>query len=431
MERNAPVSPFFWSPRRIFLTTIIVVLIAAGAYLFIHFRLVFFLLFTAIVLSTAIIPIVEQLEKWHIPRPIGMVLIALLALAVLVAFTLIVAPMMIEQGATITSLASQWYQQGHQILLQSSSLMLRRIARQLPTALPLIAPSPAPGQETNSLDLIQQAITIIEVILSNLLTIGAVALLAGGWILEGERTSKIVLLAFPPDQRETVRDFFAEAGRKVGAYTRGLAILSSVIGSLSMIAYLIIGLPNVLLLGILAGIFELIPLVGPLLASVPALIIAVSVDPSKVISVIIASVVIQLFENNLIVPRVMDRTVGVNPVVSLLAFLAFGALFGFVGALLAIPLAAVIQIMLRRFVFEAEQTNQEPPPGRDAISMLRYEAHSLMLDVRKRVRDKEEELTAGVDEIEDSMEAIAQDLDSILVGMEKSDSEQRAGGQKA
>ncbi len=256
------------------------------------------------------------------------------------------------------------------------------------------------------------------------------ALLAGGWILEGERTGRIVLLAFPPDQRETVRDFFAEAGRKVGAYTRGLAILSTVIGTLSMIAYLIIGLPNVLLLAILAGVFELIPLVGPLLASVPAIIIAISVDPSKVIYVIIASVVIQLFENHLIVPRVMDRTVGVNPVVSLLAFLAFGALFGFVGALLAIPLAAIIQITLRRFVFEAEQTNQEPP-GRDAISMLRYEARNLVLDVRKRVRDKEEELTAGVDEIEDSMEAIAQDQIQFWWEWKNQKSGQRAGGQKA
>jgi uncharacterized membrane protein len=114
----------------------------------------------------------------------------------------------------------------------------------------------------------------------------------------------------------------------------------------------------------------------------------------------------------------MNRAVGINPVASLLAFIAFGSIFGFVGALLAIPLAAVIQLTLNRFLFKAPLTEQQPPVGRDRFSTLRYEAQDLVQDVRKQVRDKETELDHRADELEDTVEAIVQDLDSILATAE-------------
>ena len=126
-----------------------------------------------------------------------------------------------------------------------------------------------------------------------------------------------------------------------------------------------------------------------------------------------------MLENNLIVPRVMARAVGVNPVASLLAFIAFGTIFGFVGALLAIPLAAVVQLILNRLVFNINTSDASPPSGRDALSSLRYEAQGLAQDVRKQVRHKEDELNETSDQVEDAMEAVIQDLDSILAQAEQ------------
>jgi hypothetical protein len=127
-----------------------------------------------------------------------------------------------------------------------------------------------------------------------------------------------------------------------------------------------------------------------------------------------AYILIQLLESHVIVPRVMDRAVGVNPVASLLAFVAFGAIFGFLGAVMAVPLAAVVQLILNRFVFTTPTVEQAPPAGRNTISTLRYETQNLMQDVRKQVREKGAEVSARADRIEDEMESIAQDLDSIL-----------------
>jgi predicted PurR-regulated permease PerM len=425
-ERDPAPNPLPWPPRRVALATLIVVGIAAAFWIVIQFRLVFFSLFIAIVLSTAVTPLVTRLERTGIPRSISLLLVALFTMALIVVFILLVAPLIIEQWAQISALLSEWYQDLRRALVQSPSLLVRRIARQLPLFLPLSLPSPSPdtSAQDQARQFIDQLMLMGGALLRSMMTIVGVGLLVAFWILEGERNNRFLMMAVPQLYRETVREFMADASEKVGSYTRGLVMLSLVVGVLAMVAYMIIGLPNVLLLGILAGIMEAVPLVGPLLGAIPAIAVAISYDPEKVIWVVAATVIIQSLENYLIVPRVMNRAVGVNPVAGLLAFLTFGAIFGFTGALLAIPLAALIQLILNQVLFQTDNTQQDLPIGRDRVSMLRYEAQNLVQDVRKQVRDKETELEAGADLVEDAMEAIVLDLDSILAKAEQANEKQ-------
>jgi predicted PurR-regulated permease PerM len=424
MEQSEPRSTP-WPPSRVALATLIVLGVLAGFWILFRFRLVFFSLFTAIVLSTAFTPIIDRLQRWKISRTVSIILISLVLLAAIILLVLTLAPLLIEQWATFSALLGGWYRELRDVLLESTSLLVRRIARQLPRALPLTLPTPGPADSVGeeALDLVQQALAMGSSVLRSILTVLGIGLLTSFWILEGDRVKRIFLLAFHTQRRDSIREFLAEIEEKVGAYTRGLVVLSGIIGGMALAAYLIIGLPNALLLAIFAGIMEAVPLIGPTLGAVPAILIAASTDPSKIIWVIVATAIFQTLENNLIVPRVMDRSVGVNPVVSLLAFIAFGTIFGFVGALLAIPLAAVIQITLRRYLFQSNPVEQNPPVRRDAVSALRYEAQNLALDVRKQVREKETELDERADEVEDAMEAIVQDLDSILAQAETSPDE--------
>jgi hypothetical protein len=122
----------------------------------------------------------------------------------------------------------------------------------------------------------------------------------------------------------------------------------------------------------------------------------------------------QAVENNLLVPRIMRQSVGVNPIVTLLALAAFTSLLGLPGALLAVPIAAIIQLLLNQFVLQAENQEEVAPAGRDQISLLRYEAQDLALDVRKQLRQKEDLTDQEVDRVEDDIEQIASDLDRIL-----------------
>ena len=131
----------------------------------------------------------------------------------------------------------------------------------------------------------------------------------------------------------------------------------------------------------------------------------------------VATVVIQQVENSVLVPRVMRKAVGVNPFVSLLAIFAFNSLFGIAGALMAIPIAAILQLILDRFVFQPGTQETEITTGRDYASRLRYEAQDLAQDLRKQARLKKGGsvlIVKQIDNVMDEIEAITTDLDSLL-----------------
>src|SRR4030095_2345068 len=97
----------------------------------------------------------------------------------------------------------------------------------------------------------------------------------------------------------------------------------------------------------------------------PAALVALSIGPDRLIWVIVATIIIQQLENSLLVPRIMRKAVGVNPFVTLLALFAFGSFFGLAGALMAIPIAAMIQLVLNHFVFKQATVEMEVSEGRD------------------------------------------------------------------
>ncbi|HEY5117945.1 MAG TPA: AI-2E family transporter, partial [Anaerolineales bacterium] len=134
--------------------------------------------------------------------------------------------------------------------------------------------------------------------------------------------------------------------------------------------------------------------------------------------VIVATLVIQELENIFLVPRIMRKAMGVNPFVTLLAIFAFGSLFGVPGALMAIPMAAFIQLLLDHFVFHpANSLEPEVSAGRDYASRLRYEAQDLAQDLRKQARlkkDGSDLRVKQIDQVMDEIETIATDLDALL-----------------
>ena len=196
------------------------------------------------------------------------------------------------------------------------------------------------------------------------------------------------MLLVPKEQRKNISELILAMETKVGSYIAGQGILCLIVGIMALAAYLLIGLPNALVLALVAGVLEAVPMVGPLLGAIPAVVVALAIAPSKLIWVIIATLVIQQLENSVLVPRVMRKAVGVNPFVSLLAIFAFSSFFGVAGALMAIPMAAIIQLLLDRFVFQPGTIESEVSTGRDYASRLRYDAQDLAQDLRKQARLK-------------------------------------------
>jgi predicted PurR-regulated permease PerM len=253
---------------------------------------------------------------------------------------------------------------------------------------------------------------------ANIIFGGMVLLLLGFyWTLDGPRIIQSFLPLVPTGQRESIGELISAMETKVGFYIAGQAVLCLVIGVMALVAYLLIGLPNVLVLALLAGVMEAIPLVGPLLGIIPAGLVALSIGPDRLVWVIVATLVIHQLENYLLAPRIMNRAVGVNPFVSLLAFFAFGSLLGLGGMLVAIPMAAIIQLLLDRFVFHKGTLESEASPGRDLASRLRYEAEDLAQGLQKQARFKKggsAQTIKQMDQVLDEIETITTDLDALL-----------------
>ncbi len=169
------------------------------------------------------------------------------------------------------------------------------------------------------------------------------------WLTGHQRMQRFTLALLPADRRGGVREGWNEVESRLGLWVRGQLILMGSIFAMTTVAYVILGLENALLLGVIAGLAEIVPIVGPALGAIPALLVAsVSGRPETVLLVAAVYVVIQVLEGNVLVPLVMRRTIGVPPFLVVVSLLVGAAVGGIVGAFLAVPLAAAVVVILER-----------------------------------------------------------------------------------
>lgn len=401
------------SPRRIIAATMVVLAVGLGFWLLYHFRLVVFLLFTGIVIGTAMRPASVRLQRFGLSARVAGILAYLALIILLGGILLLVLPPMIEQIAAITTTLPDYYHSLREFMVESPSRLIWRLGNRLPQELTFSSPSPETETEAAATTMTQAFRYTRLVIWTIFITIGTLVI-SFYWTLEDQRAIRTLTLLLPLDRRDEAQEMIQTMQLKVGAFIRGQALLGVLIGLMSLIAYWLIGLPYVLVLALLAGLMEVVPYIGPLLGALPAFMLALSTDPTKAIWVVVATVIIQQIENTILLPRIMDRSVGVNSMVTLLSIAAFGSLFGLLGAILAIPMAAVIQMLLDRFLLDPEALEQDPVKGRGSASVLRYSIQDLIRDLRKRLRAKEELFEEDSEQIEEEIEAIATDLDALL-----------------
>ena len=417
MILDPPSQSYDWTFRRVVWATLVLVSVVFGFWLLYRFNQVIFILFIAIVIGTVIRPIVAWLYQRGLPRIAGIILVYLVLFILLLGFVLLLSPLLIEQSTTIAAAVPGYYQSLREWLVNYPNQLIVRLSDFLPVTLQNMNAGTTQQTGEYVISSAGQVLGYVTVAAQLIFTAIVTLMLAFYWTLDGTRTIQSFLLLAPQDRRENIRELISAMETRVGYYIVGQGILCLVIGIMALIAYSLIGLPNALVLALAAGILEAVPMIGPLLGAVPAALVALSLGPDKLIWVIVATVVIQQLENSLLVPRVMSKAVGVNPFVTLLAIFAFSSFFGIAGALMAIPMAAIIQLVLNHFVFQPATTEPEVSPGRDYASRLRYEAQDLASDLRKQARlnKRGSDLRVKqIDQVMDEIETITTDLDSLL-----------------
>jgi predicted PurR-regulated permease PerM len=196
----------------------------------------------------------------------------------------------------------------------------------------------------DSQDVVQAGLSVAEAV------VGLVTLLTMVffWLTEHARLQRYALAFVPTDRRAGTRQAWNEVEARLGLWVRGQLTIMGSVALLTGILYTVLGLPSPLLLAIIAGVAEAVPLVGPTLGAIPAILVAATVSPELTVLVIVAYIVIQFLEGNIFVPLIMKNTIGISPFVVLVSILIGAAVGGVVGAFLAVPVVAATEVILER-----------------------------------------------------------------------------------
>ncbi len=343
--------------RRAFIASIVVGAVVVVALALWKLKLLIALLFMAFIIAAAMRPGVDALTRRGLPKSAA-ILSHYAALAGLVALLLwLVVPRAIDQVQAALdeeNIASQ--AQDSTGVKQEILVGLQRRLDDLPKADELIDP----------------AVELTTVAFEVFIGIFFVLASAAYWIYERDRAVRLVTSILPRPRRKVVRDTWDLIDAKLGAYVRGQGLLIMLVGTVLSILFWIIGVPYWILIGAFAGVVEIIPVIGPLMAGALAVGAGLTVSPQVGIAAGIAVLVVRLLEDYLIIPRVLGDAVGLSPLLVLFAVTASAILFGGFAVLLAIPIAAVLGTLVDVIVLSKDPADEDVPtvlfPAKDAES---------------------------------------------------------------
>jgi len=416
---SSPEEVTTWTTNQVVFATIFVVCVFLIFWLLYRLQTVLFLFFVAMVLGTAIRPAVEWLYRRGVSRTNGVILVYILIAGLFTAFLAIIVPLLADQTTQLSQKLPEFYATVRNWLLNSDNRFLRNIGVRIPAQIGLLLISNPTTEEV--LDQVTQTILYMNLLIKGLLSTLAIFLLAYYWNQEGQSVIRTILRLIPPHRKKEFLEFFDHVEMKMGAYIRGQAILCSIIGVLAFLAYILIGLPFALALGIFAGVMEMIPVFGPAIGAIPALFVALSIGPEKAIWVVIATVLIQTAENIYLLPRVMNKSMGVNPIIILLSMVAFGSVFGFAGVLLALPLAAILQFVINRIVTSPDDLNSDAQPQDGDIQPLVYESEKLVRSLQGRSSNGSTAFQELPEEAQLEIQTIVQELHEFITKLKDED----------
>lgn len=284
------------------------------------------MLFVAVILVSALSPVVNFLSRFKVPKPLSIAITYIIIIGVFTGVIALIMPTLIEQTSKLIVNLPEFLAKAFDIANVDRSVVQSELS-----------------------NLSRNAFSLTLAIFDNILTIIFLLVITFYLLLEKDNIESRVSLLFV-GREERVKRLISEIQEKLGAWLRGQFILSLIIGSITYLGLILFNIPYALPLAILAGILEVVPTIGPIISSVPAIILAYTISPVWALGVGAMYFVIQQLENHLIVPQVMKRAVGLNPLVVILAIAIGGRLLGFVGALLAVPIAVVLQVIITEVI---------------------------------------------------------------------------------
>ena len=300
-----------------------------GLWFVYQIRSIIFLFFIAFILMTAVNPLVKLARKFKIPVILVMLLLYFGLIGLITTVIASLAPAVVQQTKDFTLVLPTYMHNLEKVLnAQFDPNMIGNYLNAIPSNLLKIAGG----------------------VFSNVMGVLALFFMSYYLVLERANLHRALVRFFPQrDAEARAEGLLLAVEKKVGGWVRGELLLMAIIGCMTYLGLILLGVPYALPLAILAGFLEAVPNIGPTIAAVPALIIGLTVSPIIAFGTIIMSIVIQQLENNLIVPKVMQSATGTRPLITILVLLTGFTLGGVPGAVLAMPTFLTIQTVYKSF----------------------------------------------------------------------------------
>lgn len=316
------------------------VLLLAG--LFVSARDVVLLVFIAVLLGAALEPVVGWIRsRSGLSRGPAILIVYAIFLAMVVGIAVFIVPAALVQ---LTAALDRLPAFVEQIRAWSSTLRPDSLAQGLGA---LLDAAEAPFARSGPPDP-KSVVDVSIVVGAAAAALVTLLFLVFFWLTERPRLQRYALAFLPPERRAGTRDAWNEVESKLGAWARGQLVLMASIGVATGIAYSMIGLPAAVLLALVAALAEVIPIVGPFIGAVPAVLIATTVSPQTALITMGVYLLLQIVEGNVLVPLVMRNSVGLSPFLVLLSLLIGSAAGGILGAVVSVPIVAALTVVLHR-----------------------------------------------------------------------------------
>jgi predicted PurR-regulated permease PerM len=338
--------------RRAFVAAVVIGAVVVGALALWQLKILIAVLFLAFIIAAAMRPSVEALRRRRVPRGVGILAhyLALFALVgLLFYFVVPAASNQIREAVPTSSSELETAAQESEGVKQRVLLEVQERLDQLPSADEFAERAVDPALEIT--------VRAFEIMVGIFFTLACAAY----WIFERDRAVNLVTSLLPRSRRKMVRDTWDLIDAKLGAYVRGQLLLIAFVATMLSVIFWAIDLPFWLLLAIFAGVVEIIPVIGPLAAGALAVGVGLTASWKVALAAGIAVLVVRLFEDYVVIPRVLGDAVGLTPLTVLVAVSSVAILFGGFAVLLAIPLAAVLATLIDVLIRHHDPAEQDVP----------------------------------------------------------------------
>ena len=296
---------------------------------------IIFQIFVALLIMTILNPTVTRLQKNKVPRVASVLIVYFLVFGFLITFFALLIPPLVEQSTNFAQSAPRILQD-----LKIPIFIVEETTRQLTSQL-----SSLPAQ----------ILRISVSVFSNVVSIITVLFFALYFLLARDKIESQLSNFLKSEDVKKIDHLLTELEKGLGGWARGQLILMFMVGISTYIGLLILDIPFAVPIALLAGVLEIIPNIGPVLSAIPAVIVGFGISPLTGVAVAALGFLIQQVENYVFVPKVMEKSAGLSPIITLLSLIIGFRVAGIVGAILSVPITITGRVLLNEFVFSKKR----------------------------------------------------------------------------